>query len=63
MKVVNYMNDNMGFVVNEPVVSDKNARRVKSMGNGLEVISYTLAAMAGIFFIKGLAVLSHGRRA
>lgn len=26
------------------------------------ILSYALAAMAGIFFIKGLAVLSIGRR-
>ena len=32
------------------------------MSSGLDLISYTLAAMAGIFFIKGLAVLSLERR-
>lgn len=32
------------------------------MSSGLDLVSYTLAAMAGIFFIKGLAVLSLGRR-
>ncbi len=33
------------------------------MNNGLTIMSYTFAAMAGICFIKGLAVLSGGRRA
>lgn len=32
------------------------------MSNGLTVVSYALAAMAGICFVKGLAVLSGGRR-
>lgn len=32
------------------------------MNNGLSFVSYTLAAMAGICFIKGLAILSHGER-
>lgn len=32
------------------------------MSNGLLFISYTLAAMAGICFVKGLVVLSNGRR-
>lgn len=29
------------------------------MRNKLSLVSYTLAAMAGIFFIKGLVVLSN----
>ncbi len=32
------------------------------MNNGLAFVSYTLAAMAGICFVSGLAVLSGGRR-
>lgn len=32
------------------------------MNNGLIFVSYTLAAMAGICFVGGLAVLSGGRR-
>lgn len=31
------------------------------MANVKTVVSYTLAAMAGIFFVKGLAVLSLDR--
>lgn len=31
------------------------------MSNGTTFLSYTFAAMAGIFFIKGLAVLSSVR--
>ena len=30
------------------------------MNNALTFVSYTLAAMAGIFFVKGLVVLSGG---
>lgn len=29
------------------------------MNNGLTIVSYTLAAMAGICFVKGLALLTH----
>lgn len=32
------------------------------MRTGLKVISYTLAALAGVCFIRGLAILSKGRR-
>ncbi len=32
------------------------------MNNSLIVTSYTLAALAGICFLKGLAILSNGRR-
>ena len=31
------------------------------MNNGLAFISYTLAAMAGICFVGGIAVLSTGK--
>lgn len=31
------------------------------MNNGTSFLSYTFAAMAGIFFIKGLAILTGGR--
>lgn len=31
------------------------------MDSGLDFISYTLAAMAGMCFVTGLAVLSYGR--
>lgn len=32
------------------------------MNTELKVISYTLAALAGVCFIRGLAILSKGRR-
>lgn len=32
------------------------------MRTGLKVISYILAAFAGVCFIRGLAILSKGRR-
>lgn len=32
------------------------------MGNSSILLSYSLAALAGIFFIKGLAILAVGRR-
>lgn len=32
------------------------------MNTGLKVISYALAAIAGMCFIRGLAILSRGRR-
>lgn len=32
------------------------------MDNILALVSYTFAAAAGIFFVKGLAVLTHDRR-
>lgn len=35
--------------------------RRENMANVKTVVSYTLAAMAGIFFVKGLAVLSLDR--
>lgn len=31
------------------------------MSNTLTLISYTLAAMSGIFFVTGIAILSGGR--
>lgn len=31
------------------------------MGNNSIILSYSFAALAGIFFIKGLAILSSGR--
>ena len=31
------------------------------MNNGLVFVSYTLAAMAGICFVGGIAILSAGR--
>lgn len=33
------------------------------MNNGLTFISYALAAMAGICFVKGLVILSGGGKA
>lgn len=32
------------------------------MSGNLAVISYTLAAMSGVFFVTGLAILSGGRK-
>lgn len=32
------------------------------MSNALAFVSYTLAAMAGICFVSGIAVLSGGRK-